>query len=72
MTNLFYPKPHIDIEIPHRLRDHIIVLVTVEITFNLEIESTDRTCSTAKNVCRVLVKKKVLILVSKENDTINN
>lgn len=72
MTNLFYPKPHIDIEIPHGLRDHIIVLVTVEITFNLEIESADRTCSIAKNVCRVLVKKKVLILVSKENDTINN
>ena len=72
MTNLFYPKPHIDIEIPHGLRDHIIVPVTVEITFNLEIESSGKTRSIVKNVCRVLVKKKVLILVTKENDTINN
>ena len=46
--------------------------VTVEITFNLEIESSGKTRSSAKNVCRVLVKKKVLILVTKENDTINN
>ena len=43
-----------------------------EIEFNLEIESSGKTRSIAKNVCRVLVKKKVLILVSKENDTINN
>ena len=43
-----------------------------EIEFNLEIESSGKTRSIAKNVCRVLVKKKVLILVTKENDTINN
>ena len=40
--------------------------------FNLDIESTDKTRSVVNNVSRALVKKKVLMLGSKEIDTINN
>ena len=45
---------------------------TVKIAFNLGIESTGKTCSFVNNVGRALVKKKVLMLGSKEIDTINN
>ena len=72
MPNIKYPNQHTVIEIPHGSRDHVIVPDTVKITFNLDIESTDKTCSVVKNVGRALVKKKVLMLVSKDIDTINN
>ena len=42
MPNIAYPNQHIDIEIPHGSRDHVIVQDTVKITFNLYIESTDK------------------------------
>ena len=42
----------------------------MEITFDLEIESTDKTRSIANNVGRALVKKKMLMLGSKKIDTI--
>ena len=45
---------------------------TVKIAFNLGIESTGKTGSFVNNVGRALVKKKVLMLGSKEIDTINN
>ena len=72
MPNISCPNQHIDIKIPHGSRDHVIVLDTVEITFNLDIESTDKVRSIENNVGRALVKKKVLMLGSKEIDTINN
>ena len=72
MPNIAYPNQHIDIEIPHGSRDHVIVPDTVKITFNLDIESTDKTRSIVNNVGRALVKKKVLMLGSKDIDTINN
>ena len=72
MPNIAYPNQHIDIEIPHGSRDHVIVPDTVKITFNLDIESTDKTRGIASNVGRALVKKKVLMLGSKDIDTINN
>ena len=72
MPNITYPNQHTDIEIPHGSRDHVIVPDTVKITFNLDIESTDKTFSVVKNVGRALVKKKVFVLVSKDIDTINN
>ena len=72
MPNITYPSQHIDIEIPHGLRDHVIVPDTVKIAFNLDIESTDKACSVVNNVGRALVKKKVLMLGSKDIDTINN
>ena len=72
MPNIAYPNQHIDIEIPHGSRDHVIVPDTVKITFNLDIESTDKTRSIVNNVGRTLVKKKVLMLGSKDTDTINN
>ena len=72
MPNIAYPNQHIDIEIPHGSRDHVIVPDTVKITFNLDIESTDKARSVVNNVGRALVKKKVLMLGSKDIDTINN
>ena len=72
MPNIAYPNQHIDIEIQHGSGDHVIVPDTVKIMFNLDIESTDKVRSVANNVGRALVKKKVLMLGSKDIDTINN
>ena len=72
MPNIAYPNQHIDIEILHGSRDHVIVPDTVKITFNFDIESTDKARSVANNVGRALVKKNVLMLGSKDIDTINN
>ena len=72
MPNIAYPNQHIDIEIPHGSRDHEIIPDTIKITFNLDIKSTDKAHSVVNNVGRTLVKKKVLIIGSKEIDTINN
>ena len=58
MANIAYPNQHIDIEIPHGSRDHVIISDTIKITFNLDIESTDKTRSIVSNVGRALVKKK--------------
>ena len=69
MPNIAYPNQNIGIEIPHGSRDHVIVPDTVKSTFNLDIESTDKVVN---NVGRALVKKKVLMLGSKDIDTINN
>ena len=57
MPNIAYLDQHIDIEIPHGSRDHVIVPDAVKITFNLDIESTVKTRSVVKNVGRALVKK---------------
>ena len=72
MPNILYPGQHIDIEIPHGSRDHVIVPDTIKITFNLDIELTDKARSVVNNVGRELMKKKVLMLGSKNIDTINN
>ena len=45
IPNIAYPSQHIDTEIPHGLRNHVSVPDTVKITFNLDIESTDKTRS---------------------------
>ena len=58
MPNMAYPSQHINIEIPKDSRDHVIVPDTLKITFNLEIESIDKTRSIVNNVGRALVKKK--------------
>ena len=70
--NIAYPNQHIDIKIPHGSRDHVIVPDTVKITFNLDIESTDKARSVVNNAYRALVKKKVLMLGLKDIDTINS
>ena len=73
MPNIAYPSQHIDIEIPHGSRYQVIVPDTVKITFNIDIESTDdKTRSVVNNVGRALGRKKVLMLGSKDIDTINN
>ena len=72
IPNIAYPNQHIDIEILHASRDHVIVPYTVKILFNLDIESTGKARSVVNNVGRILAKKKVLMLGSKDTDTINN
>ena len=37
MPNITYPNQHIDTEIPHGSRDHVIVPDTIKITFNIDI-----------------------------------
>ena len=54
------------------MRDHVIVPDTVKIKFNFDTESTDKAHSVVNNVGRALAKKKVLMLGSKDIDTINN
>ena len=72
MPNIAYSNQHIDIEIPHGSRDHVIIPDTVKITLNIDIESTDKARSVVKNVGQALVKKNVLMIGSKDIDTINN
>ena len=72
IPNIAYPKQHIDTEIPKGSGDHVIIPDTAKITFNLDIESTDKSRSVVNNVGRALVKKKVPMLGSKEIDAINN
>ena len=71
IPNIGYPNQHIDMEIPAGSRDQVIVPDTLKITFNLEVESKDKTRSVVNNVGRALVKKKVLMRGSKEIDTVN-
>ena len=72
IPNIAYPSKHIDIDIPHDSRDHVIIPDTIKITFSLDIESTDKARRVVNNVGRALVKKNVLILGSTDTDTINN
>ena len=57
IPNIAYPNQHIDTEIPHGSRDHVIVPNTVKISLNLDIKSTDKARSVVNNVSRALVKK---------------
>ena len=52
MPNKAYPNQHTDTEILHGSRDQVVVPDTVKITFNLDIESTDKTRSIVNNVER--------------------
>ena len=72
MPNMAYPGQHTDIEIPHGSWNHVIIPDTIKITFNLDIESTGKAGSVVNNVGKALVKKKVLMLGSKDIDKINN
>ena len=72
MPDIAYPSQHIDIEISRGSRDQVIIPDTVKITFNLDITSTDKAHSVGTDVGRALVKKRVLMLGSKEIDMINN
>ena len=72
IPNIAYPNQNIYNEIPHGSRDHVIIPDTIKVTFNLDIESTDKARSVVNNVGRVLVKKKVLMLGSKEIDMIDD
>ena len=72
MPNIACPNQHIDIEIRHGSRDHVIIPDTVKTTFSLDIKSTDKARSVFKNVAKAVVKKKILMLGSNEIDTIKN
>ena len=86
MPIIAHLNQHIDIEIPHGSRDHVIVPDTIKIMFNVDIESSDKARnimnnvgsimnkarSIMNNVGRALIKKKVFMLGSKDIDTINN
>ena len=52
-----YPGQQIKIKIPKGSIDHVIVPIILKVTFNLDIQSTDKTCSVVNNVGRTLVKK---------------
>ena len=54
MPNIAYPNQHIDIEILHGSRDHVIIPNTIKI--NLDTTS-DKARSVVNNVGRTLVKK---------------
>ena len=72
MPNIAYPNQYIDIKIQHGPRDYVIIPDTIKVTFKLDSTSTGKTRSAVNNVGRTIVKKKVLMLGSKEIDTINN
>ena len=56
---------HFKIKIPKGSIDHVIVPNTLKITFDLDIESTDKALSIANNVGTTSVNKKCLDLVQK-------
>ena len=72
ISNIAYPSQHIDTEILHSSKDHVIKSDTIKITFNLDIEPTDKASSVVNSVGRALVEKKVLQLGSKDTDLIDN
>ena len=65
ISNLANSNQHVDTETSDDSRDTVTVSDTVKITFNLDIESNNKKWSTAKIVGQALVKKKVLMLGSK-------
>ena len=67
--NNVHLSQYIDTEIKDGSRDHVIVPDTLKFTFNFD--STDKTRSVVNNVGTVLVKKKVLILGSKETNSMS-
>ena len=69
MPNITYPSQHVDIEIPHGSKDHLVVPDTIKVTFSFDIESTDKARSVLNNAGRALAKKKDLILGSEANNS---
>ena len=65
MSNLAYLNQHINIETSHGSRNHHVLPDTTNITFNLEIESTDKT-HIVNNIGRELTNKEVQMLGLKE------
>ena len=69
-----FPNQYICILISHNSKYLVIVPYAIKIKFNLDldIESTGKTSSICNNPGRAPVMKKLLILGSKEIDTITN
>ena len=72
MPNIAFPNRHIDIEIPHGSRYHLIVPDALKITFNLDNESKDKARSIVKNVGKALEIKMMPMVGLKDINTINN
>ena len=72
MPNITYLSQHVDIEIPHGSKNHVVVPDTIKVTFSFDIESTGKARSVLNNAGRALAKKKDLILGLEAIDTINN
>ena len=64
--NIAYPRQHIDIEITHGSKDHVIIPDTLKITFDFDFESKDKARSIVNNIGRALVKKRCSFLVQKK------
>ena len=65
MPNTAYPVKHIDIEILHGSRDHLVIPDILKITLDLDIDSTEKARSVVNNVGRALVKKRCSCLDQK-------
>ena len=61
LPNLACLNKHIDMEIPHGSRDHVIIPDTVKIRLNIESESADKTRSIVNNVRKALWKEEVVM-----------
>ena len=66
IPNIAYPNQHIDIGIPHGSSELVIVRDTVKITFNLDIEPSDKARSVVNNIGQALVKKKCSFLAQQK------
>ena len=55
-SNIAYPGQHFKTTIPKSSSDYVIIPDTVKITFDHNIESTDKIRSIVNNVGRTLVK----------------
>ena len=57
IEKLAYPSQRIDDEIPNCFGDHVIVPGTIEFTFNLDIDSTDKT----RSITQILITQIFMI-----------
>ena len=55
--NIACPGQHFKIKTPKGSIDHVILLIPLKMTFDLEIKSTDKGRSVVNDVGRTLVKK---------------
>ena len=65
IPSIAYPSQHIDTDIPHGSRDHVIIPDTMKISFNLNNTPTDNARSVVNSVDRGLDKKRYSCLVQK-------
>ena len=72
MPDIASPGQTFKVEIPKGSKDSVIVKNTLWLTFDLELETKDKSPGIVNNVGRSIIAKKVLNLGSKEVESINN